>query len=1012
MKKTFLHILFASLLALTALGLAVSARTAYAGYEDFEDGKHAFVQTPQNGSKAVCEIVDDGIGNKALLVTQNSGYAHVGMPIKLKKDVTYTFSYDVKAVSYADGSAYAQSSMAVSNANFLFTDANCTNKQMNHVTGYLKFAPSSGWQTVAGTYTPKSTVIAADADLDNVWFCVYLNPTDGKNNMFMIDNIRITYEDDEPLDGVNYFQNGSFENLNAIEMKPCNGTEVTMGAGDIDADDGIYSLRVTSVSNYGHIGIPVMLEAGRTYEYLYSIKVISNNKNEPVNTPVSVYTNFVFTDSKTSDGRPNHIIPGGSAGSETGWLRVSGTYTPNYGTIADDADLKNAWFSIYCNPSGGVGTVWLIDNVVFKRKPLEPEAKKVIFPDLISDNMLVQMGEPIPVWGTYSGEDTLHITLADGERVIAEQSVTPANGRFSTTLSAVNAYYTGLTLTVTVNDNITAATVKNVAVGELWHFSGQSNMGVPVYNCGTHRDEMLPDNDISAIRYFAVGTNGQGTWKTATRTNIYGMSAIAYKTMETIYNGLDGAAPVGGLNTAVGGKKMTVYMGKCAFSSAGGDLFQSLIVPITALPVKGHVWYQGESDTKTANFTAQFQALIESWRDAWNDPDAPFLFVQLPQSSATIPDWWGGLDANGLPTRTSTYDYTNVRFWQNALYEIMRDQNVGMVVTFDTTTKIEEQKSLENMKAEDPLHPWNKAPIGIRLGNYALHEVYGKTEIRHLSPYPNDIRAFGQYVAVKFDGVYDGLSTTDGLSPRFFELVDAAGVYHTPDVVTVAAPDTLVLYSRDVTDPRGVAYAYENHFVDMSKAFTGMEVNLVNSEGLPAAPFVYTLTEEDKEAFFDELLTPTHEDVISIRFNEPFGVRTRAYVPLWVREASSEYGYLVARSSILAEQELTFDVSCPIVSAVSYRADGSKDMIYASDDQNLYFTAVLIGIPSAYYGEIFTVRPYLVYRIGERDVTVYGKAREISLAAAAELLLASSDSTLTEQQRQTLTEIVAESNRQ
>ena len=265
---------------------------------------------------------------------------------------------------------------------------------------------------------------------------------------------------------------------------------------------------------------------------------------------------------------------------------------------------------------------------------------------------------------------------------------------------------------------------------------------------------------------------------------------------------------------------------------------------------------------------------------------------------------------------------------------------------------------------------------------------------------------------MKFDGVYDGLSTTDGLSPRFFELVDAAGVYHTPDVVTVAAPDTLVLYSRDVTDPRGVAYAYENHFVDMSKAFTGMEVNLVNSEGLPAAPFVYTLTEEDKEAFFDELLTPTHEDVISIRFNEPFGVRTRAYVPLWVREASSEYGYLVARSSILAEQELTFDVSCPIVSAVSYRADGSKDMIYASDDQNLYFTAVLIGIPSAYYGEIFTVRPYLVYRIGELDVTVYGKAREISLAAAAELLLASSDSTLTEQQRQTLTEIVAESNRQ
>ncbi|MGN1121847.1 MAG: hypothetical protein ACI4RV_05735, partial [Eubacteriales bacterium] len=175
--------------------------------------------------------------------------------------------------------------------------------------------------------------------------------------------------------------------------------------------------------------------------------------------------------------------------------------------------------------------------------------------------------------------------------------------------------------------------------------------------------------------------------------------------------------------------------------------------------------------------------------------------------------------------------------------------------------------------------------------------------------------------------------------------------------------------------------------------------------------FVYTLTEEDKAAFFDGLLAPTHENVISIRFNEPFGVRTRAYVPLWVREAASEYGYLVARSSDLAEEELTFNATCPIVSGVSYRSDGSKDIIYASDDEKLYFTAVLTGISSAYYGESFTVRPYLVYRIGEQDVTVYGEAREISLAAAAELLLASSDSTLTEQQRQTLTEIVAASNR-
>ncbi|MGN1122155.1 MAG: sialate O-acetylesterase, partial [Eubacteriales bacterium] len=818
-RNIFAFILFFTVLALTVFGFAVAARTAYVAFENFEDGEHTFVQTSQNGSKAVCEIVDDGTGNKALLVTQNNSYAHVGMPIKLKKDVAYSFSYDVKSVSYADGTAYAESSMTISNANFLFTDANCTNKKMNHVTGYSKFAPSSGWQTVAGTYTPKSSVVAEDADLDNVWFCIYLNPTDGKNNKYMIDNIKVTYEDDEPLDGENYFQNGSFENLESIEMEPCNGTVATLGPGDLDAADGVYSLRVTSFSNYGHIGIPVKLEEGRTYEYSYSIKMISNNKGEPVQTPVPVFTNFVFSDANASNKQLNHNLFGASIGSETGWQRISGTYTPSYDTIAADSDLENAWFSVYCHPSGGAGTVWLIDNVVLKRKPLQALEQQVVLPDLISDNILVQMGEPIPVWGAYAGGETLTIALADGERIISEQSVTPADGKFSANLPAVNEYYTDLTLTFTV-DGTAVTVVENVAVGELWHFSGQSNMAMQVYGCGTHRNEILPDKDMPSIRYFAVGTDGQGKWKTATRANVNGMSAVAYKTMETIYNGLDGAAPVGGLNTAVGGKPMASYTGPCDFSATGGSLYRSLILPITALPIRGHIWYQGESDTKTANFTAQFQALIETWRDAWNDPDDSFIFVQLPQSTATIPDWWGGLDSNGLPTRTSTYDYTNVRFWQNALYESMKDQNVGMVVTFDTTTKIEEQKSLENMNAEDPLHPWNKAPIGIRLGNYALHEVYGKTEIRHLSPYPNDIRAFGKYIAVKFDGVYDGLSTTDGLVPRFFEIVDAAGVYHTPDVVTVAAPDTLVLYCRDVTDPSGVAYAYENHFVDMSKAFT------------------------------------------------------------------------------------------------------------------------------------------------------------------------------------------------
>ena len=107
-------------------------------------------------------------------------------------------------------------------------------------------------------------------------------------------------------------------------------------------------------------------------------------------------------------------------------------------------------------------------------------------------------------------------------------------------------------------------------------------------------------------------------------------------------------------------------MGVCQYSTEGGDLYNSRITPITHIPVKGHFWYQGGSDTRNTDFVNRFKALINSWRTVWKDASQPFIYVQLPRSAATIPDWWGGLDSNGNPTRTSVYDYSDVHMCQYA----------------------------------------------------------------------------------------------------------------------------------------------------------------------------------------------------------------------------------------------------------------------------------------------------------------------------------------------------------
>ena len=48
-------------------------------------------------------------------------------------------------------------------------------------------------------------------------------------------------------------------------------------------------------------------------------------------------------------------------------------------------------------------------------------------------------------------------------------------------------------------------------------------------------------------------------------------------------------------------------------------------MPLDRYPIKGVIWYQGESNAH--NYEAHeklFRLLVGSWRENWNDPDLPF----------------------------------------------------------------------------------------------------------------------------------------------------------------------------------------------------------------------------------------------------------------------------------------------------------------------------------------------------------------------------------------------------
>jgi sialate O-acetylesterase len=52
-----------------------------------------------------------------------------------------------------------------------------------------------------------------------------------------------------------------------------------------------------------------------------------------------------------------------------------------------------------------------------------------------------------------------------------------------------------------------------------------------------------------------------------------------------------------------------------------------------SLPIRGAIWYQGESNAGQAyQYRTLFPAMIENWREDWGQGDFPFLFVQLARS--------------------------------------------------------------------------------------------------------------------------------------------------------------------------------------------------------------------------------------------------------------------------------------------------------------------------------------------------------------------------------------------
>ncbi len=228
-------------------------------------------------------------------------------------------------------------------------------------------------------------------------------------------------------------------------------------------------------------------------------------------------------------------------------------------------------------------------------------------------------------------------------------------------------------------------------------------------------------------------------------------------------------------------------------------LFNAMINPLVPYPIKGAIWYQGESNAGRAKqYQRVFPSLITDWRNHWNQGDFPFLFVSLANYTEA-------------PEQPGESDWAELREAQTKTLSL---PNTGMALAIDIG------------EAGD-IHPRNKQDVGKRLALNAYKIAYGK-DVVHAGPMYKEVVFTDGKAMIEFSETGSGLKVKNRYGYlNGFTLAGADRKFHWAKAELVDY-NTVVVYSDDVQNPVAVRYGWANNPDDL---------NLYNMEGFPANPF-------------------------------------------------------------------------------------------------------------------------------------------------------------------------------
>ncbi|XHR30995.1 MAG: sialate O-acetylesterase [Chthoniobacteraceae bacterium] len=491
----------------------------------------------------------------------------------------------------------------------------------------------------------------------------------------------------------------------------------------------------------------------------------------------------------------------------------------------------------------------------------------VTLPPLISDNLLLQSTKAV-VWGKADPGEKVTVKLGKSEA----SATADKDGRWSVKLLGLTPGTPG-ELTVTGKNSLT---VKNVAVGDVWVCSGQSNMEMTLKSGANptggvvNFEKEIAEANHPDIRMFIVPKKASetpveeldGKWEVCTPEVAPKWSAVGYFFGRKLNADLN--IPIGLIHTSWGGTSAQawtptdVIQGDPDFNKSYWEPRQKDLANIDALKAK----YNNET---LPAWQAQVDAAKAAGKEAPRKPRPPYGPGEGPTVSALYNKMIHGATKYGIKGAIWYQGETNagegdryrrllpamITSWRKAWNQPDFPFYIVQLANFMAPTADPVDSNWANLRdaqrltaetlpntglatiidigEEKSIHPANKQDVGIRLALVAEAKTYGKA-IVYSGPVFDQATFEGSSAKITFKpGTAEGLKTTDGAPIRQFAIAgeDKKFVWAETKIETPEAEPIVVLSAPGVEKPVAVRYAWANN----------PAVNLVNAAGLPAVPF-------------------------------------------------------------------------------------------------------------------------------------------------------------------------------